>query len=55
MKIIDCTVIYSLVVKEVATDAKGFRLDSRIGKIVHSVANDSAPLRRLYGVVLPGH
>ena len=39
--------------KDIVNGAGGLELDSRIGQIGYSVANDSPPLRRFFGAVLP--
>ena len=42
-----------VVVKDTAGGAGGWGFDSRTGKIQHSIAIGSPPLRRFFGAVLP--
>ena len=44
---------YSVVLKGFAIDAEGLGLNSQAGRVGHSVANGSLPLRRFFGAALP--
>ena len=41
------------VVNLISVDPSGLCFDSRAGRVGHSVANGSPPLRRFFGAVLP--
>ena len=52
-KCVDFSIDMFTVVKDIAHAGGGLRFNYRAGRVKHTVANGSLPLRRSFGAVLP--